>query len=1085
MFVARLLVVFAACSLGAIAQAAPMAPNAPDRIVYAWTFDGGTHEGWDDTNDIRKLTVEDGALCGQSDGVDASVGVHGLALPVSEITHVRVRMRSTEPGATQVYFATSEGPNPASNGTPHFACTGDNVFADYEVKLEGVTGWGGELRYFRVDPVNGSSTAARFEIDTITLLQRAPRPVLVDFHADKVWCAPGDPVTLRLVVENAGGGVLPIGPSSVFAKTLHADFRRRGGVRGESGVELVPWTSLDPNSTRPQYAAEWALDDLSETACFTAELSHGGEVLLAADTVVIAADGASLPGPSGGRMVGIRTDGVGVVEDEHVSLHIHGGRRGALWGLLRARTAKDGPWQTMGTIAPLVTIAVRHAAGGDQFTVPALEMAVSVNALELTAPAEAAGSAVHVAFSRGPKPGLIHFETTARAAEDVALLRLSGPRYLVGEGGFGDSKYTALFPGIEFLGPDDRSSDTGSTGKSLGFRHTPPPFQITVPVMAVSTGAMTTGILWDALRPWHGDEAMPMATFASPNLLQGQENHLMELFAPNWPVWTAKNARLANQPFSLKGGESVVLEGNLFARVKTDIVGAVPLWYEVYGKPEPPRLAKPLEETLGALMDGWVNTMYDPKQDAYTNHWRHGIALGPANWLKARVIAYGQLTGDWSLAAKMGLSETSSLREHLGSLFDAFPPPLPKEQLASQRTDGSWGYHCTEAVAKRTREFTNGERDSLGREGDTNAGLCASQALPILRYAVATGDPVAEAAGIKALAAMSDFRVPAGSQTWEVPMDAPDVYAASQVFDCYSLAYDLTHSQKISRPAKYWAYTGLPFLYSYTVPGGGADGKCVIPGDPLTEGPDYMEGTHPLDAVFENPDREVTPYGSIPVFGTSFYVVNWFGVLVQWCGLRWAGSVLQANSAIVDPVLLEAARGVVMSGCQQTFDKAPVEGCLPDAWHVETNTAYPAFIGPVVLEAPLRTLTGRPSYCDTRTSIVHGGGARAHISTRGVVEQPALVPGKLTWTECYLAGGGSEDFIAGLPKPGAVLADGKELPESTVVGTGRIGWQYDDETGFLRIRAKAADVDAADEPVAEVPMEVRFTPAGSVATGSP
>ncbi len=206
-------------------------------------------------------------------------------------------------------------------------------------------------------------------------------------------------------------------------------------------------------------------------------------------------------------------------------------------------------------------------------------------------------------------------------------------------------------------------------------------------------------------------------------------------------------------------------------------------------------------------------------------------------------------------------------------------------------------------------------------------------------------------------------------------------------------------------------------------------------------------------------------------------MVNWFGTLVQWCGLRWAESVLRTRDVVGDPLLLEAARGAVISGCQQTFDKSPVEGCLPDAWNLETNTAYPAFIGPVVVENALRLLLERPSFCDARTWIVHGGGARAHISTRGVVEEPRLVPGLLTWTERYLVAGGAETFIAGLPKPTVVLVDGREIPEGPTVGTWAVAWSYGEEDHYLRIRGKKEDPKGGSEPLAAMRVEVRFTAA--------
>ena len=41
----------------------------------------------------------------------------------------------------------------------------------------------------------------------------------------------------------------------------------------------------------------------------------------------------------------------------------------------------------------------------------------------------------------------------------------------------------------------------------------------------------------------------------------------------------------------------------------------------------------------------------------------------------------------------------------------------------------------------------------------------------------------------------------------------------------------------------------------------------------------------------------------IPVFGTSFYVVSWFGNAVQWCGVEWAEKVLLFCKERPDPLL--------------------------------------------------------------------------------------------------------------------------------------------------------------------------------------
>lgn len=163
-----------------LAWSEPLPPNAPDRIVQAWDFEEADMT-WEISQQVASLAIRNGALVGTAEGADPAVAVRGIDLPADDITHVRVRMRANRPGATQIYFATSDGPNPAENGIATMAVAGDMVYRDYETRLQGQPGWSGRLLYFRVDPANGQSNDATFEIDSVTLVQKAPRPVLVDF----------------------------------------------------------------------------------------------------------------------------------------------------------------------------------------------------------------------------------------------------------------------------------------------------------------------------------------------------------------------------------------------------------------------------------------------------------------------------------------------------------------------------------------------------------------------------------------------------------------------------------------------------------------------------------------------------------------------------------------------------------------------------------------------------------------------------------------------------------------------------------------------------------------------------------------
>jgi hypothetical protein len=84
-------------------------------------------------------------------------------------------MRSDKPGQTQVYFATSVGPDLSKNDVTDIPIQGDGQWREYAVKLTGQKGYDGQLRSFRVDPVNGDQgVGAKVEIRWIRLMLQAP-----------------------------------------------------------------------------------------------------------------------------------------------------------------------------------------------------------------------------------------------------------------------------------------------------------------------------------------------------------------------------------------------------------------------------------------------------------------------------------------------------------------------------------------------------------------------------------------------------------------------------------------------------------------------------------------------------------------------------------------------------------------------------------------------------------------------------------------------------------------------------------------------------------------------------------------------
>ncbi len=1035
--------------LAVAAPAQQLLPGDDDVVVKEWSFDTDA-ESWAPLNNLADFTLTDGVLRTRATGDDAALGVTAAGVDCASVSHLVVRMRSTQAGTTQVYFTTSEHADPAQNAIPIFGVAGDNEFRTYEVAVAGITGWSGTLGLLRLDPVNGMGTSAEIEIDFVRLIRKAPRLELVSFAPDRVWVRPGEEVTLTLVVRDTTRG------PEIPLKLIVSEASGTGGRLAhdpENGTYSRAFT-VQPSGPVTLYHGK----AMSDAGRATSGPRGPSTTLLVCETQVLALSKARLPQPP--RKAGVTNTKLGVaISTGQMCIDLIEGDRGLAAGVVRARSGA-GEWRVAGVLAPLMTEAVQERAPcwlAGELRVDSRTYR-SVDLVD-TRPQ---WNDVRVRFEVEPGRPTIRVVSSLNDKWQYPVLRFSGPTLLAGEGSFGERKDCALFPGIEFLEADQRSSSTEAVGDSLGYRPVPPPYQITVPLMAVEAGGVLCGRMWDPLQKWDGEHDMPLAEFASPNFLDEQSNHLMSTFVPGSPEWTAPNTREAQTPYEMRPGGSVVIEEHIFAVAGGRITDAVPLWYETYDLPDPVEVAKPLEATLDDLMEGWATTCYDSETDEFVNHWRAGLTPAASPGLKAAMLTHHLRTGETRWIERCRVDPATRYVDLLGSFFDGFGAGDPPGTIATQAQDGSWPYEVTPEITERTEGFTGGKRHDLGEDGTTCAGLIAVNALGILSHAAQTGNAESEASGLRALEAITRYQAPDGAQTWEVHKDIGDIYAAALIVDCFRLGYELTGDRRWLDEATYWAYTGLPFLYSYDVPGTGAGAMVSIPGDPLTDGDDPLQGTHPSSVVFKNPDREVARYASIPVFGTSFYVVSWFGNPVQWCGLCWASSVYDLLEHVDDPLLRHVADGVVASGCQQTFDKPPVVGLLPDTWHFGNNMIHPAFIGPVRVETPLRKALNRPSFSGATMRVVRGPNARAHITSRASIAGDRLTRGRLSFSLTYPEGQISETAILGLDKPKSIRVDDRDLPIVADLEQADEGWRYAADAGRIDIRVRQG------RPIAQV-----------------
>ena len=105
----------------------------------------------------------------------------------------------------------------------------------------------------------------------------------------------------------------------------------------------------------------------------------------------------------------------------------------------------------------------------------------------------------------------------------------------------------------------------------------------------------------------------------------------------------------------------------------------------------------------------------------------------------------------------------------------------------------------------------------------------------------------------------------------------------------YVSGYLLTGRQDLLEEARYWAWTGVPFLY------------------------------------LDNPtDGEVGPYAIIAVLGaTNWRAPVWFGKPVQWCGLVYCSALHDLADHDPEGPWKKIAKGITakLDACGPSFDK--------------------------------------------------------------------------------------------------------------------------------------------------------------------
>ena len=633
-------------------------------------------------------------------------------------------------------------------------------------------------------------------------------------------------------------------------------------------------------------------------------------------------------------------------------------------------------------------------------------------------------------FSLEAGKNVVDVVYSASVAESRELLLFNGPRLHVGEGSFGAAKDEALFPGLEYLAADERSSQMRALAPDTRLNFAPHPAKITIPLMAVVKDGAMAGLLWNPLQKWNGSAMYPSALFASPNWIEGEANHLLGLFLPSIPDYVAENGLKAHIPLVIGAGKAVTLECKLFAAPARRVVEAVDLYLrETGGLPEVAPRAGSEDALLEMLVRVLATSAWDPAQKGWRYLYGDAASMDPLTVLCLdRALP---LLKDESLALQV--------REVLIGTQEAAPPVLQlalrfgkvekgllaekeaaERELRRQQPDGSWFYEPSQIGEGGLAGLMGPPRPgAIGCAGDRSQGITAGHVAQVMRYALVSGNEEMLRAGLRGIEDMNRSTIPFTYAQDECPQSPSlhgSYYASRSCLD----AYLITGDKKQLERAAYWAKTGLPFIYLWAQPS-----REVQSGQVHTADKTVPAG----NALYRDTRRAPMLYGALYGYGSSQFMHHWYGLLVHWIGLVYSMDLerLARHDNTLD--WKKIAAGIRNSGAWQTFDQPPFAGYFPDAFSVETwMPSGPAFSPRLLLSALLEGHYGRPM--EPRTIVLSNGGRRHHVTSLARIEAAAITERGLAFAVSDPAGDLARIIISGLGEDARVSVDGQPLAKA-------------------------------------------------------
>jgi len=536
--------------------------------------------------------------------------------------------------------------------------------------------------------------------------------------------------------------------------------------------------------------------------------------------------------------------------------------------------------------------------------------------------------------------GTLIIQAELKVNKDRDIIHIPWLTIFPGLGTFGERKYQGLFAGVEYL-CDEPSSSEADIETPEHIRQVPGPVKITFPLMAIAHNGNYIGVIWEP-------SDMVVAAFDSPDRIYNSGAHVMALSGPAVGELRFENGFCAHTPFRLEANKPLKVSVLIVGGKGETIVPAIKKYVELKRLPAVPEFEGGFDAAVNLLAHGWLDSQIN--HDGLFRHavWGNNFPPTPAADAAMFIDWLGNHTKNKILCERLDDAKYKALgRLTSGQAFSSgvshtHPPTAP---FIFGRTYEFVQQRRRKALSLLKNFDDNGIK--LYRSGKTDYsrthfakhanGLSGRDMVDILEGAALSGDKELISKALKLLDKQTVLyagTVPRGAQTWEVPLHTPDILASAHIVKAYTLSYIISGDEKYLEQARYWAWTGVPFVYIY----------------PPTPG-------------------RVGPYSTIAVLGaTNWRAPLWLGRPVQWCGLVYCSALHILSEYDKKGPWGRITKGITAAGLQMSWPLTDEErqGLLPDFFDLKAQIGAGPAINPGTVQAHLPELYGKDKIYDVK-----------------------------------------------------------------------------------------------------------------------